>query len=199
LRVDTENSTPEYSQVELSTDVSGALPIENGGTGAATAEAARTNLEAPRMKPLVDGTNFNTVTETGFFSLESTSNSPASDIGPWQITNSFPSGTNYGTQIAANMSNGRIFLRNMLSSSWSSWTELVGRPMKTVSYGSSVQETGIYSGGSPGDSGFIFLTMKHFSKNFAVQLRFDEDQNNWFYLRKYVNGSWTTWKSFGNS
>jgi hypothetical protein len=37
LRVDTENSTPTYSQVELSTDVSGTLPVENGGTRSATA------------------------------------------------------------------------------------------------------------------------------------------------------------------
>ena len=44
LRTGTANNAPTWSQVALGTDVSGKLPIANGGTGATTVSDARINL-----------------------------------------------------------------------------------------------------------------------------------------------------------
>jgi Arc/MetJ family transcription regulator len=46
LRTGTANAAPTWAQVALTTDVSGALPVANGGTAATTAATALTNLGA---------------------------------------------------------------------------------------------------------------------------------------------------------
>ncbi len=43
----TDGSTVSFAQVGLTTDVTGALPIANGGTNASTASDARVNLDVP--------------------------------------------------------------------------------------------------------------------------------------------------------
>lgn len=62
---------PAYGQVVLTTDVSGVLPIANGGTNAATAAAARTNL-ATRFNICYQSTTFTgTASSTFYFSTSS--------------------------------------------------------------------------------------------------------------------------------
>ena len=54
------NATPSSSEVDLTTDVTGTLPIANGGTNATTASAARTSLGADAY-PIQKGANYTAV------------------------------------------------------------------------------------------------------------------------------------------
>lgn len=121
--------------------VSGVTSIDNGGTGATTADDARINLEVPANKTINQQmTDFNSYTEVGFYSLHN----PLYNVPDTSMSGNysyslivahgvFKNGTNDIDQIAVS-ENGDMYLRHYSRSfnTWYSWQRINNTSVKPL-------------------------------------------------------------------
>jgi len=144
LRTGAANSAPNWGQVALTSDVTGALPVANGGTGATTAAAALTALGAMPAKQIdiPYSADLNTYLKAGFFGqplsagAASGQNYPVAQAGTL-LVESTGTTPNEVTQTYTRFDTGATFKRVYYSNGNPQWTE-----WRTLAYTDSPAFTG---------------------------------------------------------
>lgn len=134
-----------WAQVVLTTDVTGTLPIANGGTGGTTAAAARTNLGAA-----VDSASYITVNAEASLSGESTLNagdgiSLTAVVGAVTVNAKIATQAEQetATSVITLVSPGRQQYHPSAAKAWVVWTTSGGTVTTQASYGvSSITDNG---------------------------------------------------------
>lgn len=112
----------------ITADMVGALadetvPINKGGTGATSAETARSNLGALRVEYKTLSGDLNDYNESGLYSLQPTTNSPITG-GYWVslLVNRVSNNSQYVTQMLYSLDNSKLmYIRFCSGGVWSDW------------------------------------------------------------------------------
>ena len=106
---------------------SGVLPIARGGTGGATAAAARASLHTPMIGVISSGVDFNTIIESGMYRIQDSHPNMPAGVAYGQLIVSKGEASDTIVQIASPYTDGSMYRRSSWGSgaNWTPWRKML--------------------------------------------------------------------------
>lgn len=116
---------------------SGVLPIVRGGTGGATAAAARTSLRTPAIGVINSGVDLNTILESGMYRIQDTHPNMPAGVAYGQLIVSKGEGSDTIVQIACPYTDGSMYRRSSWGSgaNWTAWRRILVEGINNAAIG----------------------------------------------------------------